>query len=329
MSIEIAEGIYRFVVPIPMAYSPVNVYFLAGKIPTLIDAAFGSPEVWAYLQKSLAEVGYSVSDIQQVLLTHGHVDHLGLAARIHEKSGAFVRMHSKEWVGVQAFQDPSNELDEMMKVQFKLWGISDEIQLSIADFRQKLRVISMVPGEAVRTVEDGATVLAGEDELVALHCPGHTPGQLVWHLPRKNIAFTGDHVLKSISPNPDLYLPPQHGSWSGLPDYLLSLEKVSVLDGTVCFPGHGDEVTKLGERVDQIRQGHREREDRIAELFSGETLDLYTLTLRFLADIGREPDGATFFLGLRETLGHLYLLDADERLQQEVKGAILKYSLRP
>ncbi len=326
---EIAKGMYRFSIPIPLEYSPVNAYFLAGKVPTLIDAAFGTPDAWAFLQNSLNELGYSVSDIQQILLTHGHVDHLGLAGRIHEKSGAPIIMHPKEWIGVQAFQDPSDELDEIMKSQFRLWGIPDKIQLMIAGFRQRLRVVSSVPAAAVRTIEDGETILAGDDaELVALHCPGHTPGQLVWHLPQRNLAFTGDHVLKFVSPNPDLYLPPQHGSWSGLPDYLASLGKVSKLDGAVCFPGHGEEITDLGTRIAQIRQGHAERKERIAELFSGEALDLNSLTQRFLADIGRKPDGPTFFLGLRETLGHLYLLDEEGRLHQEIQDGILLYSMR-
>lgn len=324
---EIAEGIYRFSIPIPLEYSPVNVYFLAGKVPTLIDAAFAVPDAWASLKNSLSRLGYDVSDIKQILLTHGHVDHLGLASRIYEKSGAAVIMHPLEWVGVQAFQNPSAELDEMIKNRFNFWGIPEETQDMIAGFRHKLRVISMVPEAAVKTIEDGETIQAGDDQLFAIHCPGHTPGQMVWHLPEKNLAFTGDHVLKAISPNPDLYLPPQHGSWSGLPHYLASLEKVSALDGTVCFPGHGEEITELGERIAQIQKGHEERKERIAELFAGESLDLNTLTHRFLADIGRKPDGPTFFLGLRETLGHLYLLDAEGRLKMETIDGVLHYSV--
>lgn len=323
---QIAKGIYRISVPIPLEYSPVNVYFLAGKIPTLIDAALNSPQVWEYLTREVQETGFELSDIKQILLTHGHIDHCGLTGRIRKVSGARIVLHRKEWDGIQAFQNPSSELDAVMEKQFDLWGIPANKQQEILYFRQKLRAISQVSPDGLQLVEDGEKIPAGDLEYIAVHCPGHTPGQLVWYSQEEKIAFTGDHILKNISPNPDLYMPAQNGSWSGLPDYLESLTKVTGLDVNLCFPGHGEEITDLKGRVSQIREGHDERKERIFELFAGDALTLNDLTLRFLKDIGRKPDAPTFFLGLRETLGHLYLLAAEGRLRWETGKEVILYS---
>lgn len=323
---QVEKGIYRISVPIPLEYSPVNVYLLTGRIPTLIDAAFNAPQVWEFLQREVRAAGVDISEIKQVLLTHGHIDHCGLTEEIRQVSGARIVMHHKEWDGVQAFQDPPKELEALMKKQFALWGIPALRQLEILGFRERLRGINRVSPEGLYLVEEGDQVQAGEYELQVVHCPGHTPGQAVWYAREPSFAFTGDHVLKNISPNPDLYLPPQSGSWSGLPDYLVSLTKVAGLDIALCFPGHGEEVTDLKSRVEQIRLGHEERKERILELFAGESLTLNDLTLRFLEDIGRKADAPTFFLALRETFGHLYLLGAEGRLKSGLEQGVILYS---
>ncbi|MHB1654245.1 MAG: MBL fold metallo-hydrolase [Desulfitobacteriaceae bacterium] len=325
---QVEKGIFRISIPIPLVFGPVNVYFLPGRIPTLIDAGFNTSQAWEWLTEEIRETGYDIADLKQVLLTHGHVDHCGLTERIRTLTGARIVMHSKEWEGIRAFQEPSTELDAMMEKQFALWGIPGKIQQKIASFRQQLRAISQVPADGLILVQDGESIQAGDFLLRAVHCPGHTPGQLVWYAEEQKLAFTGDHVLKTISPNPDLYLPPQKGGWSGLPDYLESLTKVSLLEAEICFPGHGEAMTDLKGRVDQIRLSHEERKERIVELFDGKALTLNELTLRFLTDIKREPDASTFFLGLRETLGHLYLLEMEGRLGKEMVGEVLLYSVK-
>lgn len=322
---QVTRGVYRIAVPIPTAYSPVNVYFLPGKVPTLVDAAFNTPDAWEYLQGEVRAAGLDISGIKQVILTHGHVDHCGLTERIRAVSGANVVLHPKEWAGVQAFQDPSPELDALMEKQFRLWGIPETFVLKIVGFRQRLREICRVSAEGLQMIEDGEALPAGDYELRAVHCPGHTPGQLVWYAEKEKLAFTGDHVLKTISPNPDLYMPPQNGSWSGLPDYMESLAKVAGFDVKLALPGHGVEITDLPGRVNELRQSHAERKMRILQLFEGGSLTLSDLTLRFLADIGRQPDGPIFFLGLRETLGHLYLLAGDGLLIREEDGEAVRY----
>src|SRR5438876_9586377 len=65
----------------PFAVGAVNAYLLAGEPLTLVDTGPATEEAWADLEAGLAGLGYGVGDIGRVLLTHGHVDHWGLAGR--------------------------------------------------------------------------------------------------------------------------------------------------------------------------------------------------------------------------------------------------------
>src|SRR5690348_16968408 len=79
-------------VPIPWIGS-VNLWLIRGDPLTLVDTGPFNEEVWATLEEQLGGHGVAVADIELVLLTHHHLDHSGLAARIKEVSGAEIAAH--------------------------------------------------------------------------------------------------------------------------------------------------------------------------------------------------------------------------------------------
>ncbi len=66
----------------------LNLYVIAGDPLTLVDTGIGTPEALAALEAGLIEQGLSIDDVKQVLLTHKHADHIGLAADVRDRSGA-------------------------------------------------------------------------------------------------------------------------------------------------------------------------------------------------------------------------------------------------
>src|SRR5258708_5751428 len=84
-------------IPVPIRNSPlryVSVYVLGNDAGlTLIDAGIDGSEAWAALTKGLAGLGASVADVRGCLVTHQHFDHIGLAQKIREASGAWIAMH--------------------------------------------------------------------------------------------------------------------------------------------------------------------------------------------------------------------------------------------
>ena len=79
--------------PTPFPVGPVNVYLAEGEPLTLIDTGPKDVLTRAALEAGLAEHGCRVEDLRRVILTHHHVDHIGLTAEIVARSGAEVLTH--------------------------------------------------------------------------------------------------------------------------------------------------------------------------------------------------------------------------------------------
>ncbi len=91
-------------IPVPMPHSPlryVSVYAMTHETGvTLIDAGWDSDDSWQALLDGLTLIGTSITDVQGVLVTHKHFDHIGLARRVRDSSGAWVGLHPAD-------QDPT------------------------------------------------------------------------------------------------------------------------------------------------------------------------------------------------------------------------------
>src|SRR5919206_1100 len=78
-------------IPLPLAHvGSVNAWLLPGDPLTLIDTGPRDDAALAALEEGLHREGLRVEDLELVLLTHHHVDHVGLAATIRRRSGARV-----------------------------------------------------------------------------------------------------------------------------------------------------------------------------------------------------------------------------------------------
>ena len=71
-------------------------YVIAGDPLTVIDTGIGTPEALAAMEAGLAAHGLSIEAIRQVVLTHKHADHIGLARDIRDRSGATVYIHEDD-----------------------------------------------------------------------------------------------------------------------------------------------------------------------------------------------------------------------------------------
>jgi glyoxylase-like metal-dependent hydrolase (beta-lactamase superfamily II) len=86
----VSHGIHLIPVPTPFAVGRVNVYLIEDEPLTLVDAGPNSGTSFDELTTGLAAVGHSLEDIELVILTHQHIDHLGLVSLVAQRSGADV-----------------------------------------------------------------------------------------------------------------------------------------------------------------------------------------------------------------------------------------------
>ncbi len=149
-----------------------------------------------------------------VILTHGHIDHMGSAQGVVEKSGATLFVHPA---------DDFLTLDPLRQLRL-LFGEGFP-----GDYG--------VPGETV-ALTDGENVSVAGIDLRVIHTPGHTPGHCCLFLEQEGWLFSGDHLFAGSVGRTDL----PGGDWSKLCDSMR--EKILPFpDETRVLPGHGPETT--------------------------------------------------------------------------------------
>ena len=166
------------------------------------------------IQQAVTEQGVT---IQSILLTHGHLDHVGAAAELAAHYGVPVIGPEKEdefWL-------------QGLPAQSKMFGL-EECQALTPD----------------RWLTEGERVTVGKIELQVLHCPGHTPGHIVFFDERVRLLISGDVIFKGGVGRSDF----PRGDHATLIDSIK--RKLLPLGDDVTFiPGHGPLSTLGHERL--------------------------------------------------------------------------------
>ena len=204
----------------------VNSYVVEdGTSIVLVDG--GLPAYWDDLLAGLQSIGRSFDDVRDVLLTHGHDDHVGYAERAR-RSGSTVQVHELD--AALARGEVPNRVD--------IWGPKRPLPilgfLAFAVRRGYLRVPKL---SQVVTFGDGATLdVPGAPRVV--HVPGHTPGSAALHFPGHDAVFAGDalntYAVTSGRAGPQLS--PFNVDRAGA---LVSLGRLEAIAATYVLPGHG------------------------------------------------------------------------------------------
>jgi glyoxylase-like metal-dependent hydrolase (beta-lactamase superfamily II) len=251
-------------VPVPMGgplrYVSVYAFALDGGGLGLIDTGWGSDESWAALNAGLAEIGGAVADVRGVLITHLHFDHLGLAERVRQASGAWVAMHPADAaiVGSPSHRDPATFVAEEVDFLVSLGAARDEAISDVGPSDNLEHFTRMALPD--RLLEDGEHADFPGWRMRAVHTPGHTPGHLCFAEERTGLLFSGDHVLPRISPN---ISSTSTGTADPLRDYLDSLAAIAREEPVEVLPAHEWRFRGLGSRAAELVAHH---EHRLAEL---------------------------------------------------------------
>ncbi|WP_346623436.1 MBL fold metallo-hydrolase [Blastococcus montanus] len=319
-------------IPVPIPDNPlryVNVYALAldGGGLGLVDTGWESDAGWDALTDGLTSLGAGIGDVRGVVVTHLHFDHLGLAARVREASGAWVAMHPADASAVARLTRTAAVDAVAAEVEF-LVGLGAPRADAASDVGGA-EYLSGFMRMAVpdRLLEHGDRAAFPGWSLRAVHTPGHTPGHLCFAEERTGLFFSGDHVLPRISPNVSTT---GGGSADPLGDYLDSLAGVRGLDATEVLPGHEWRFRGLADRADALTAHH---EARLTELLTavgqhpGSTAWDLAAHLTWSRPWDRYERRMRIF-AVTETDAHLRLL-AGRGLIAGSGGAVPTWTLRP
>jgi len=311
-------------IPIPMPEPPelitANVYAV-GKGPiTLIDTGPKMPGSVAFIQRQLELAGLGINDVERIIITHGHIDHFGLAVNIQETAEHPVEyfIHAEDtWrVSPENFQEEmrSEEAERFMAMVGMPKGEIERVKRRFSSFKELAD-----PLDEVSIMEDGHEFTGDGYHLKVIHTPGHSSGACCLYESRQKILFSGDHIIKHITPNPFIELKRQHlrePHYQSLTAYLNSLDELTGLDVRFVFPGHGEYTEDLPDIISTYRVHHRERMELVWNALKKKSRPLYDLIDDVFAYV---PEGH-LFLAISEIFVHLEILISEGRAELTETG---------
>ena len=203
-----------------------------GNTVTLIDAAW--PKDYPLVVDSLHQIGASPEQVEAVVLTHAHPDHVGVAEQFRADHGAVVHTHRAE---VGHATGRYHEHVRTVDLIVRMWRPSVFAFAINAIGRGGSRTTPVV---AVEAFDDSPIDVPG-GRLVPVPTPGHTSGHCSFHLPDHGVVITGDalvsHNLLTDRRGPRL----MPSIFSHDPARAAgSLDRLAALDAGVMLPGHGE-----------------------------------------------------------------------------------------
>jgi len=330
---EVTSGIYRL--PIPLGNSPlgyVNSYLIQTENGgLLIDPGWNTEDAFDSLEKQLAETGTRLEDISQIVVTHVHPDHYGMAGRLKQLSGAKIALHQVEKDYIESRYVHMDGLLEQLSQWLAINGVPAS-ELSSLQTASTGVVGFVVPTLPDITLHGGETIRAGSFNFQVLWTPGHSPGHIALYEPARKIMISGDHILPGITPN--IALHPQSGS-NPLDDYLNSLATVRDLEVDLILPGHKQPFNNLPARIDEITGHHQQRNAEIAEMVKEKAKTAYQIATEttWLPNTGgtrwQDLSPLDRRLAVLETLSHLEFMRPGGKVGKSLRDSLVYYCIQP
>jgi glyoxylase-like metal-dependent hydrolase (beta-lactamase superfamily II) len=236
----------------PFTFHGTNTYIIGEKNLTIIDPG---PNDEAHLAALIKAIGNSV--VQTILVTHTHVDHSPLAAKLKAITGAQIAGCGPHFNFRDLSLGETNFLDASGDKNYA------------PDWR-------MIDGDTIDTEIGPITAIA---------TPGHTANHLCFALDGNGVLFSGDHVMgwsTSIVAPPDGAMAP----------YMASLDKLIARKDGLYLPGHGGVIDNPNRFVRGLRSHRRMRATAIAATLSGEGIVIPDIVLALYTGLDLRLRGA-------------------------------------
>ncbi len=319
-------GIHLLTLPTPFLVGRVNCYLIEDEPLTLIDTGPNSGKALDELEQALERLGRRVEDLELIVLTHQHMDHLGLVEILARRSGAEIAALHLLAPYLRSFQKSAADDDRFAQAIMRRHGIPADLTTALGTTAAAFRAFGS-SAEVTRELHDGDELHLRDRTLRVLHRPGHSPSDTLLWDERRGILIAGDHLLASISSNPLLSRPlsgdgdPEHRP-RALLQYLDSLRATRELPAELVLAGHGPPVVDHGALIDERLRMHQRRARKIRRLLERGPLTAYELAVAMWGNVAVTQA----YLTLSEVLGHLDLLALSGDVAERDEEAIVRFA---
>lgn len=311
-----SQGIHMMQVPTPFAIGPVNSYLIEDDPLTLIDPGPNSGDALEALEQQVQGTGHTLEQIERIIVTHQHIDHLGLTAIVAGRSKAEVTCldHCAPWLN--DYEGEASLADKFAVDMMQRHGIPSDTAIALRSVSRAFRGWgSSAPVDRVLT--DGETLEFRDRKLQVFHRPGHSISDTIFWDAETNILIAADHLIKKISSNPLLERP--HGEGAKRPqslvNYIESMQLTREMPAELTLSGHGAPIADHVQLIDDRLEMHEKRAEKLFAMLADGKLTAHELARKTWGNIAVTQA----YLTLSEVIGHLDILGNAGRVR-EIEG---------
>ncbi|OLS36421.1 Zn-dependent hydrolase [Alkalihalophilus pseudofirmus] len=314
------EKIHCITIPTPFLVGPVNCYLIEGAVLTLVDTGPKTEEGLNVLKSRIKEIGYKMNDIEQIVLTHHHPDHVGLTASFPH---AEVIGHKLNQLWLSRDRVFFEQYASYFKTFYMQHGLNEN-QLKVIE-RSSLGYLHFVDRTNVDIFISEGDTLPGLPHWQVVETPGHAQSHLFFIRDTDRMAIGGDVLLASVSSNALLEAPLDGEERpKTLLQYRDSLQKLKDLDIKELYTGHGEKIKDVAALVDKRLASQEERAKVIYGHLKEGPMTVNELGAKMFGRSHEKQPELTF----SEVFGHLDLLAQDELVSEINDGDFIYFKAK-
>jgi glyoxylase-like metal-dependent hydrolase (beta-lactamase superfamily II) len=312
---EIEENVFHIPVTLPgnpLGYT--NTYLLRGEKSLLIDTGLENSVCRREMLGALSDLRVKRDNLD-ILITHFHEDHVGLADKImspHSKVFAHRVVESRVNASSKSEKEDYSQFFHSCGIHSVYKKFSAFGSFDLENLKMNLSFL-----------DDGDVLSYGGHHLHCLFSPGHCKDHICLYEPGNGWLFCGDTILDDVTPN----LSGFDLADSSLDDYFNTLKKIDGLDVSVAYCGHGKEVTDCSERIQKIVSHHEHRLNEVLRILDGGRASVMEIASRMRWNV-KESDWWRFsyfekLCSMGEAMAHLAYLHQQKKIEvQDIDGVL-------
>lgn len=327
----VAERVHRIEFAIDWPPGHAAAYLVGGDEPTLVDSGAPGDRGRAELVEGLADAGYEPGDVEHVLVTHPHSDHVGQVPTVLEAgdggdastpAASAPTVYAPAGVPERLRRD-ADDLAASVREHALAAGLTgdrvDEAVENAVDSLERDR--RLLPPERIdRVVAGGDRFEAGDLAVEAVHAPGHQAEHLCYQVaaPEGDLLFSGDMVVEPFRAAA-LHVGLDDGCYEAVDAFYTAYDRLAGRDVAEVCPGHGPVFGDYAGAVERSRADVAEMVEDAADALAG------VAPASPAAVAAERADGESHTAILLDTVGALGHLDVTGRATHEVVDGVRQY----
>ncbi|WP_044878626.1 MBL fold metallo-hydrolase [Paenibacillus sp. IHBB 10380] len=316
------DNIIRVKLPMQGLLQWVNCYLIKGDEGyTLIDTGTPNSQTIKHWEDVLKYLQIGFHNINKIIITHHHIDHYGLAARLQHLTNAPIYMSEKCYQQALKLWDPTFAYEEKLFELFIQNGVPHSLlETYKTDLEAYFHAVQAHP--EIRCMEEGEAVRLGNEEYKVLDTSGHAEGHISLYNEHEQTIFCGDHIIPKILPNLNFTL---GFDLNPLDSYMKTLQRHSTMQVKHAFPGHMIAFKKYNERASEILEQYQNRVENMI-MYMEQPVSVFEICIKMLF---KPLNSEQLKFKMFEILSYIEFLRADGKIEEAgVYQSIRKYVIK-